>query len=146
MPNNCLKNTVEDEYKLCNKIIQKNNINNDQNNDDLSNFGEMYADDSNEINNIINVKDVDEFLSKRSERTTTVSNFPIQYIQKNEQINNNEHLNNTANFTNRDNLFFKNNNDDNNDNNDNNIEENDDKDELNNSSWFKEMPIPKEDN
>ena len=29
---------------------------------------------------------------------------------------------------------------------DNNIEENDDKEELNKSSWFKEMPMPKEDN
>ena len=115
-----LKKTVKDELYVSNLYANYDNnnqsksnndiINIDENNDDLSYFGENYSEneDDNKVNYMIGVKDVDDFLCRKSNLKT----LNTKYSHNNEQSNNiNEKFSNLVILPESDNQYFKYNND-----------------------------------
>ena len=107
-----LKKTVKDELYVSNLYANYDNnnqsksnndiINIDENNDDLSYFGENYSEneDDNKVNYMIGVKDVDDFLCRKSNAKT----LNTKYSHNNEQSNNiNEKFSNLVIFPESDN-------------------------------------------
>ena len=114
-----LKKTVKDELYVSNLYANYDNydnnnksksnndiINIDENNDDLNYFGKNYSEneDDNKVNYMIGVKDVDDFLCRKSNAKT----LNTKYSHNNEQSNNiNEKFSNLVIFPESDNQYFK---------------------------------------